>query len=273
MNRRLAGRAMIGIAAMGFVTAIVGTIVAFQLIGQLGTNVDRSLRIGEETLVTLDDTIDAADEVVTSVQSGLTTIEATLGTVNESIGDTTALASTTSALASALPANLERIDDALATLEQLGGTIDDALSGLSNIPFAPDYDPALPLDEAVAGVREGLAPLTGDLEGIAEDVDELTSGSDDLRGQLDDLTDDVASTRQALAGSSALLDQYRASASDALELARTSREDLDTDRTRSRVMVVVLGLAIALGQAVPAWIGRELLVAERARLATGTDVR
>ena len=273
MNRRLAGRAMIAIAAMGFATAIVGTIVAFQLIGQLGTNVDRSLRIGEETLVTLDDTIDAADEVVTSVQSGLATIEATLGTVNESVGDTAALASTTSALASALPPNLERIDDALATLEQLGGTIDDVLSGLSSIPFAPDYDPALPLDDAVAGVRAGLEPLTRDLEGVAEELDELTSGSDDLQSQLSDLTDDVTSTRRALHGSSALLDQYRASASDALELARASREDLDTDRTRSRVMVVVLGLAIALGQAVPAWVGRELLVAERARLAAITDVR
>ena len=262
---------MIAIAAIGFVTAIIGTIVAFQLIGQLGTNVDRSLRIGEETLVTLDDTIDAADEVVTSVQSGLTTIEATLGTVNESVGDTTELASTTSALASALPANLERVDDALATLEQLGGTIDDVLSGVSNIPFAPDYDPAVPLDEAVAGVREGLAPLTGDLRGIADELDQLASGSGDLRGQLTDLADDVASTRRALEGSSALLDQYRASASDALALARASREDLDTDRTRSRVMVVVLGLTIALGQAVPAWVGRELLVAERARLVAVTS--
>jgi methyl-accepting chemotaxis protein len=271
MNRRLAGRAMIAIAAMGFVTAILGTIVAYQLIGQLGTNIDRSLRIGEETLVTLDDTIDAADEVVTSVQSGLVTIEDTLTTLNESIADTTSLASTTSELASALPANLERIDDALATLEEIGGTIDGVLSGLSDIPFGPDYDPAVQLDEAVAGVRAGLEPLAGDLESIAGELDDLTSGSDDLRGQLDDLTTDVTATREALDGSAVLLDQYRASAAEALELAQASREDLDTDRTQSQVMVIVLGLAIALGQAVPAWIGRELLVAERARLATATN--
>jgi methyl-accepting chemotaxis protein len=267
MNRRAAGRLMIAIAVLGFVTAVVGTIVAWQLIGQLGTNVDRSLRIGEQTLVTLDDTIDVADGVVTSVQSGLTTIESTLGTVNESIGDTTELASTTSDLASALPTSLTRVEQALATLEQLGGTIDDVLRGLSSIPFAPDYDPAVPLDDALAGVREGLEPLAGDVRGIAEELDELATGSGDLQGQLGDLADDVASTRRALLGSSALLDQYRASTSQALELARASRDDLETDRTRSRIAAVVLGLTIALGQVVPAWVGRELLIAERSKVA------
>jgi hypothetical protein len=68
-------------------------------------------------------------------------------------------------------------------------------------------------------------------------------------------------------GSSALLDQYRASAAEALELARASRDDLETDRTRSRIAAVVLGLTIALGQVVPAWVGRELLIAERSKLA------
>jgi methyl-accepting chemotaxis protein len=267
MNRRAAGRLMIAIAVLGFVTAVVGTIVAWQLIGQLGTNVDRSLRIGEQTLVTLDDTIDVADGVVTSVQSGLTTIESTLGTVNESIGDTTELASTTSDLASALPTSLTRIEEALATLEQLGGTIDDVLRGLSSIPFAPDYDPPLPLDDALAGVREGLEPLAGDVRGIAEELDELATGSGDLQRQLGDLADDVASTRRALLGSSALLDQYRASASQALDLARASRDDLEADRTRSRIAAVVLGLTIALGQVVPAWVGRELLIAESSKVA------
>ncbi len=152
-------------------------------------------------------------------------------------------------------------------MEQLGRTIDDVLRGVASIPFAPDYDPAVPLDEAVAGVREGLAPLAGDVRGIADELDELAMGSGDLQSQLTELAADVSSTRLALSGSSALLDQYRASASDALAVARASREDLDADRMRSRIVAVVLGLTIALGQVVPAWVGRELLVTERARLA------
>jgi hypothetical protein len=35
-------------------------------------------------------------------------------------------------------------------------------------------------------------------------------------------------------------------------------------------MTVVLGLMIALGQVVPAWVGRELLLAERAKLVVTT---
>ena len=108
-------------------------------------------------------------------------------------------------------------------MEEIGGTIDGVLSGLSDIPFGPDYDPAVQLDEAVAGVRAGLEPLAGDLESIAGELDDLTSGSDDLRGQLDDLTADVTATREALDGSAVLLDQYRASAAEALELAQASR--------------------------------------------------
>jgi hypothetical protein len=106
-------------------------------------------------------------------------------------------------------------------------------------------------------------PIADSLEGAAAELGEFAEGSDALTAELAALAGDVEEVRRQLAGSEALLDAYRVTTADALDLAGTTRDDLGTDLARTRLLIVLLGLTFAVGQIVPAWVGRELLVTSR----------
>ena len=60
-------------------------------------------------------------------------MQSTLGTLDEVLQSTAGLADATGSLSAALPASFENIDAALATVQQLGETVDSTLSALSSI--------------------------------------------------------------------------------------------------------------------------------------------
>jgi hypothetical protein len=72
-----------------------------------------------------------------------------------------------------------------------------------------------------------------------------------MTSELEALVEDVQNARRALVGTDALLDDYRAAAADAGELASTTRNQLESSMTRMRIVVVALGLLLVLSQYVP----------------------
>lgn len=262
-SRATLGKVMVVIAAFGLVASIVAAVVAWQVIGQVGRSLDDSLAVGADALATVELTLDVADDVVAGVDDGLGSVVATLDAVADLVDEVVIVSRTTAGLATDVGPAIGRIDDALATLESVTGTVDRVLRQLSSIPFGPSYDPELPLDETVAAIRDDLAPLADSLLEAGSDLEGFVAGSAVLRAELDALVDDVARVRTSLAGSGELVESYRRSTGDALAVSAQSRDDLDADVARARVLVVVLAAAFAAGQVVPAWLGRELIAGRR----------
>ena len=97
-------------------------------------------------------------------------LSSTILAVGDSIDATTAVASSTAQLAATLPDTIDQIDDGLGSIESIADTIDTTLGALSNIPRDPDYDPAIPLSDAVSDLRTDLAPLADDIRAATEDL-------------------------------------------------------------------------------------------------------
>lgn len=251
---------MMAVAAFGVVVALVGTVVAWQFVGQLSSSADRSLVIGEDALVTLDATLDVAEDVLGSVDEGLGGVVSTLTVVGEVVEDTASVSTATVELAGEIAPSIDRIDEALESLQSVTGTIDTVLRQLSQVPFGPSYDPETSFDQAIADVRADLTPIGESLRNAADELGTFSEGSGDLTAELSELAADVEEVRRSLAGSEALLESYRTASSEALLLAQETRGDLDADLGRTRLLIVLLGIALAAGQIVPAWIGRELTV-------------
>ena len=106
------------IAVAGVLVAIIGTIVIWVFLSDLEDTTDRSLLIGEQAAVTLNDTIDVAEQVLDAVDDGLVTVQSTLSTLDEVLQTTAGVAEATGSLSSTLPESFENIDIALATVEQ-----------------------------------------------------------------------------------------------------------------------------------------------------------
>jgi len=239
------------IAVAGVLVAIIGTIVIWVFLSDLEDTTDRSLLIGEQAAVTLDDTIDVAEQVLDAVDYGLVTVQSTLSTLDEVLQTTAGVAEATGSLSSTLPESFENIDVALATVERLGETVDSTLSALSGLPFGPDYDPDVPFPDAVADLRSALDPIAQDLTSISTELQNFASGSGDLTSQIDSLQSDVRRTRAALSGTDDLLAEYREATTEAGLLAAETRDQLSGSMTRMRIVLIALAALLALSQFVP----------------------
>ena len=206
-------------AVAGVLVAIVGTVVIWVFLGDLEDTTDRSLLIGEQATVTLNETIDVAEQVLNAVDDGLTTVQSTLATIDDVLQSTAGLADATGSLSATLPASFDNIDAALATVQRLGETVDSTLSALSSLPFGPDYNPDVPFPEAVGDLRAALEPIGEQLTTISTELQDFATGSGDLTAQIDSLTSDVERTRTALSGTDELLAQYRQATTEAGQLA------------------------------------------------------
>jgi methyl-accepting chemotaxis protein len=239
------------IAVAGVLVAMIGTVVIWVFLSDLEDTTQRSLLIGEQAAVTLEDTIDVAEQVLAAVDDGLVTVQSTLSTLDEVLQTTAGVAEATGSLSSTLPASFDNIDAALATVERLGETVDSTLSALSGLPFGPDYDPDVPFPDAVADLRQALDPIAEDLTTISAELQNFASGSGDLTTQIDSLQSDVRRTRNALSGTDDLLAEYRDATAEAGRLAAETRDQLSGSMTRMRIVLVLLAALLALSQFVP----------------------
>jgi hypothetical protein len=255
---RSAGAIMQAIAVAGVVVAVVATAVVWQFLGDLDRNLEQSLVIGEDAASALVDTIDVADQVVADLDAGLDTLDRTLVTVASTTGDTGGVAASAAEIAGRLPASFDDVDTALASVESLSGSIDSALRAASRIPLGPDYDPEQPLPDAIGEVRDAFGPIGDDLSELADRLDGFATGTDELTTDLDAVRADLDATRVSLSDSEALLERYRATAMDAVELARSGRDDFDASFGWTRLAIVLLGVFLAVGQYIPWYLGRRL---------------
>ena len=250
------------IAIAGVVVAIIGTVVIWVFLGDLEDTTDRSLLIGEQATITLNETIDVAEQVLSAVDDGLVTVQATLGTLDDVLQSTAGLADATGSLSAALPATFDNIDAALATVQNLAETVDSTLSALSSLPFGPDYNPDVPFPDAIGNLRGALEPISQQLTTISTELQDFAAGSGNLNAEIDSLVADVERTRDALAGTDDLLAQYRQTTTEAGQLAAETRDNLSGSVLRMRIVLIALALLLALSQFVP-WTMASLIEERR----------
>jgi methyl-accepting chemotaxis protein len=258
LSRRSAGTIMVVIAYVGVVSALVGAVVGWQFLGELSDANTQGLELAEESLTAADATLDVADDIVAAVDDSLSALSATITAVGDGIGATTALAGSTAELAAALPTTLDRVDNGLASIATITGTIDNTLSQLSRIPLAPDYDPDVTLSDAIGDLRGDIAPLAENVRAVSDDLSTFSASGDELQANLDDLAASVDEVQTAVGGTTDVIAQARASTDAALALAQTTLNDIGNQLTLTRLLLVIVAIAIAIGQIVPYWVGREL---------------
>lgn len=258
MNADAAAKCFRAIAVFGMVTGLLLGVTGWLFLADLDENLDQSLQIGESASASVLETIDVAETLIESLDAGLETVGATLGAVESSLGDTAGVASTTASLSATLPQSFDDIDVALSTVESLSGAIDAALTGLSSVPFGPDYDPEVPLPVAIGNLREAFDPIGDDLTRLTTELQTFAEGSDDVGARVEAVRADLADTRVALADSKALLDDYRSTAREAGRLATSSRDDMSRAFTLARLAVLVLALFVIVAQFVPWWLAGRL---------------
>jgi methyl-accepting chemotaxis protein len=260
MRPEVAGRIMVAVAAVGVVVGISATIVGWRLAGNLFDGVDDSLAVANQSLDTVDESITVIETIVGDVREGVSTLDRTVADVGTATETTVGAMEGLTQQAPELADGVESLRDGVAGVGEAGATIDRTLESLDDLPGLPNYAPAQPLGETVAGLVDDLDTIASTLRTLdagAQDVD-ATIGP--LLTDLRDVRRDLAELDRSLASSEALLEQYRASAEQASDISVRTRSRLSDDVRATRTLIVLGGLVFTIGQIVPYWMGRTVLL-------------
>jgi hypothetical protein len=245
--------------AVGMVACLLGGIIGFVALGSARQASVEGLDVTQEAVATIRSTLELADDLVGSVQEGLLVVEETLGQVTTTVGSADQVLAQVEAVAGALPGSVDAARATVRSLASVATVIDQTLAAASQVPFVPDYRPPRPLAEVVGQLDADLAPIQEALTSLDQGVQGLGSSGDGLTTSLADLTTRLSDVNRELAGASALIAQYQATADRATVVVADARDDLDRDLTALRWLMLPGGLALALTQLVPIWLGGGLL--------------
>lgn len=250
---------MVTIAAVGVVVALVGTVLAWQLVGQLHDTIDESLLVTDRSVATIEETIVLADQVITDLSTGLSTLDETLVELQDGFATARPLVDDVGELSADVPNALSQLQRTLRGVGSAAGEIDAVLRQLSALPFGPDFDPESSLSAQISGLESDIDPIITTLESSAQDLEQLSSSITALQAGIGELAADVAAVSDNLEGSSELVSRYREQAERAGTLASDSRAELGSNVRVMRLLIIAAGLLFAASQFVPLWVGTELL--------------
>lgn len=261
--RRRAGRVMQIVGIVGVVAALVGTVAGYRFVGRFNGTVAESLDLTAQTVVTLERTITETEDVVVSVEGALSSAELALSDLVTAVGRSGDVVSQVDTIAGTVGPSVE---SAVATLDDaasVGRTIDSVLGQLDALPFGPNYDPDVPLGVQLERLSDDLEPVAQALGDSSEELGRFEESTADVEDSMRNLQASVARVNTELGESKSVLAEYRTAAERAAQLAADAQLDLDRDALWSKVMILIVGLAVAVGQIVPIWVGTELVQSAR----------
>ncbi len=259
LSRRSAGTIMVVIAYVGVVSALVGAVVGWQFLGELSDANTQGLELAEESLTAADASLVVADDIIDAVDDSLGALSSTISAVGDGIADDD---------------GCRRVDGRTRRLaarharpgRQRPGLDRDASRARSTtrcrscrgFRWHPTTTPPSPSATRSVDLRADLAPLADDVRAVSDDLDTFSTSGDDLETQLADLAASVAEVQTAVGGTTDVIAAARTSTDDALALAQTTLSDIGSQLALTRLLLVIVAIAIAVGQIVPYWVGREL---------------
>ncbi|MEE9416390.1 MAG: hypothetical protein V3V01_13995 [Acidimicrobiales bacterium] len=243
---------------VGMAASLIGIVIVWLLLDDLGKGVDQSLELTTETLATLDETLVLGGNISATVSSSAVTLDNTITRLSESVEESSdALGGMAELSRTEIPDSIDGVVEGIDNLTGVARTIDATLDQLSSLPFGPNYDPADSFADTLVEIRDNLEPTATVLREIAPDLKELAEAVDDSQSDLAQLSVDIDRLRQDLDATEPLIADYRDRVKDAQQLAAATQGDLQRDRRLAKAVALVLGLALAIGQLVPILYGRD----------------
>lgn len=241
-----------GVAALGLLAALVGGVVGWVLLGQVGVALEDSLDLTRETLVALDASAGVASESLEALGASLGALERTAGSLDTAFDDGEALLTELSTVVREDVADaLAAVDDTLPGLIRVAGTIDGTLATLSSLPFGPSYDPEQSFADALRGLETSLDGLPTRLREQADLIDTSAANLGEVGRGVSALAAELSAFDEALVQSAALLSTYDETIAEGTLLVQEASASVGSQLRWGRAAVVLLALAFAAGQLVP----------------------
>lgn len=251
---------MIG-GIVGAITALVASVLAWVVLGATADASVRSIELASEVLDSVGGTVVSVDGVLDDVSDGLRTTQQSLADASVTLTQLSALTSNLAELVGEdVPASLDAVRASLLPIQTTAGLLDGALTALSFVGV--DYDPEVPLDEAIDELDTQLAEIPERLRAQAPLIDAAADSISEFGGDTLTIAQELSDLRSRLSEASFTVGSYRATIAQADALLVDVEENVSSRLDLLRVVFVVLGFGIAITQTVPVALGWWFLAVE-----------
>lgn len=240
---------MVGIAA-ALVAGVVGWILASRATEALADTIEPLAGVAADVATTIEASqvmVSRTVDAIASIEDATTSTARALESVSEIVDQAGALAG------GSVADSLDAAIDTLPGLIDTARIIDRTMRALSFVGV--NYDPDVPLDQALGELESSLAPIPDQLRdqvellaGVGTDLGQIAADANQLATVLDETRAEMTEAESTLASASQHANQAAA------QVAAIS-DDIDTYRTLARVAVVAVTLALAAAASAPLLIG------------------
>lgn len=257
MPKWLARTWLVG-GVVGAIAGIVAAILAWSILGEAATASSRSLEIADGLLESVSGTVTSVEDALVAVAEGLRTTQQSAADVSITLTQISALTSNLGEVVSEdVPASLDSVRVSLAPIQATAGVIDGTLRALSF--FGVDYDPEIPLDEAIDDLERRLAEIPADLRRQGPLIESAADSLDDFGSDTLVIADDLSDLRRELIATARTVGGYQATISDVGLLLDDVETNLTGPLGALKWVMAIIALGLAVTQTVPITFGLWLL--------------
>ncbi|MCP4417620.1 MAG: hypothetical protein GY805_13430 [Chloroflexi bacterium] len=277
MFRRLLGVLILIIALGGIGLAVLGARVGHQLVENVATNLNETLRLTSQNLDIVSESLLFAKSSLTDVNEMLETAETTADDLGQTVSSTQpVLRQISNVTSEQVPDSLEIIEEAFPSLEQVAGVIDRTLVTLNSFrideellgleikyDLGIDYAPEVPFDQSVRELGEGLEGLPESLRELRVFINVTNENLGTVSEDIHDLADSMNVVNGRITELDPILDEYITLITTTNDNTRQTRARINNqvDNVKNGVTLVMVWLAIT--QIAPLYLGWELVTNRR----------
>lgn len=239
----------------GAVTALVAAVFFAFGIGPWFQTLSNSFDVTAEGLRAVDSTLEVVDEslvVVTDTLAGVDGVFGATASALEEVGGV--VLSSGTLLQTEIPRQLDAIESAMDGLIDTANVVDGVLGALSFVGV--DYNPEVPLDQALEDVSVQLGELRGSLSGYSGNLFSLTVSLNRLDEEVTIVADSMAGLQGQVDATRELIAGYRVTAGDAEVVIADASARLSAQVWLVRVIGVLLLLLLVPVFSVVWWAGK-----------------
>ena len=247
---RLSGTLLIVAALGGLVFSLLGLVGVWRYRPILTDSLNSSLELLRSTLDSTADGLTITQESLKGALASINALQDTLTTTTETIQSTEPMVeSVVELLDTDMPQTIQATQRSLNTAQESAQVIDGFLNALSMIPGV-NYNPQVPLSEALQQVSTSLNNLPGSLAEMAGSLEDTGDNLQIIQVDLALIADSVHQVEVSLAKSEDVIVDYQ-------ELVATVQEQLDRSQAKLPKLIrnIAVGLSIFLAWMVIAQIG------------------
>jgi hypothetical protein len=227
MTRRIVGTLLILVGVLGIVLSGLGAVYVWRAAEEVTTAADDGLVLVSDTLRDIDRSLEVADSTLDGAVIAVASLYTTTLDVGQTLSSTRVTVDEMAGLTEDdLPKSIESSLAALGALEETAALIDRLLRALQQFGLG-DYDPEIPLDQAVAEAAEGLGPVPESLRAMGTGLSDTSAGLGEVQSGILRMADLMVGIRQNVVDADAALSSHRSTLEELQNRVRSVRGNVD----------------------------------------------